>query len=113
MHESTLTKLSLLMAIIGIIGLYIISDFSKDNESIKLGELRETNNKITLYGQVNRVTETNTTTFLKVSRQIEEELDVVIFEPIQIQKGSYVKITGRKQTYKGQEKIVADEVYVG
>ena len=102
MDEQTLLKTSLVCSIIGIASLFMISQFMNP---ANLTPTTEDQTFITLNGIVQKITTTNTTTFLTITTK--QNADIIVFNHNQsIAKGSVVNIKGKKQ----DQVIIAEEV---
>jgi aspartyl/asparaginyl-tRNA synthetase len=110
MKDSTLLKISIIFSISGIILLYFISEniVIEEMDSNIIEEYKDKTVKIT--GVVEQATKTESATFLKIKQP--STVDVVVFESLDIEKGSYMEVTGKVDEYNDEYEILADKIRV-
>lgn len=109
MQESTLLKLTLLSAVLGLIFLFFISKTIETGE----GSLLEQDKTYLVRGTINRITERDSVTFIDLQK--EDELTVVLFKdyPIDLHKGDYVEIKGTaSEGLDGELQLIGKDVRV-
>lgn len=91
MQESTLLKIALLVALLGVSVLFFISQNYEAQES----PLLEKDTNYVVKGTVSRVTQLDSVTFIELQK--EDLLPVVLFKnyPVDVNKGDYVEILGK------------------
>ncbi len=109
MKESTLLKISLISAIVGVIALYFISQTIK----IPSSSLLEEDNTYDVQGSVARITEKEKVTYIDLQK--EDELTVILFKryPVDLHKGDYIEVTGKaSKSDTGELQLIGNEVRV-
>ena len=109
MQESTLLKISLIFAILGILVLFFLSKTIKFPES----PLLEEDGRYTVQGSIARITQRDKVTFIDLQK--EDELTVVLFKdyPVDLHSGDYVEIVGKASKDKnGEIQLIGDDVRV-
>ena len=111
MEEKTLKKVSLLVAVLGLLGLWLIAsevDFSfvESIEGIPDGD------EVLVKGFVSRVSDVEKVMFLEVENQKVEETTIVLFKDSEIflEEGDYVEVTGTVEDYEGKKEVIANKV---
>lgn len=114
MRESTLLKLAITTSIIGILGLFFLTE-TVSVEETAISKLDGVNQeeRVQLTGIVARVMTTGNTTFLTVKKQ--EQVTVVLFSNgaklyDALRGGDNVSVIGRVTKYNGKREIIADKV---
>jgi len=108
MQERTLLKISLISALLGIIGLFFVSQVAEVPE----GVLLEDESQYVLKGSINKITELDSVTFLELKR--EDEVTVVLFKdyPVDLHKDEYVEVIGTAQESDGEVQLIGKEIRV-
>jgi hypothetical protein len=109
MQESTLLKISLLSALIGILALFFISQTMQFPES----PLLEEDQSYTVQGTIRRITQLDKVTFLEIEK--EDELTIVLFKdyPVDLHSGDYVEAIGKaSKDNEGELQLLGKEVRV-
>ena len=116
MEEKTLTKISLIFAIVGI-GLIYIANKSFEPEVIPINIVNETMNYVTIRGKLDEMYVSKSgTNFLKVSDDT-GIMDVVIFKNTiayaeNLNESMYIEISGKPDIYRGKLEIIASRVQI-
>ena len=109
MQESTLLKLSLICAIIGIIILFFLSRAIKFPES----PLLEEDGNYDVKGRIARITQREKVTYIDLQK--EDELTVILFKdyPVDLHQGDYVEVIGKaSKDQNGEMQLIGKEVRV-
>jgi len=109
MQESTLLKISLICAIIGIIVLFFISQTAKLPE----GGLLEEDQNYLVEGTIKRITQRDKVTFINLEK--EDEITVVLFKnyPVDLNEGDYIEVNGRASKDRdGELQLIGKEIRV-
>ena len=109
MQERTLLKIAMISSIMGILLLFLISNFNQFETSAILED--ETNYLI--QGEVKRVTELDKVTFLEISK--EDDITVVLFKdyPVDFRKGEFIEVLGKSSKNERNEiQIIGKEVRI-
>jgi len=109
MKDSTLLKISLIFGAIGLIGLSIItSTASLDEISISKIDQTDLDQKVKITGKIEKITSTEKATFLEISKK--ETITAVVFEPVDLEKGSFVEVIGQVDKYKGEKELLVEKI---
>ncbi len=114
MREATLLKLALTCSIIGVIGLFFLSEtISIDETAISKLDGIGQEERVQLTGIVARVATKGNTTFLTLEKQ--ERVNIVLFSNgaaiyDQLHAGENISVLGKVAKYQGKPEIVADKV---
>ena len=109
MQESTLLKISLVCAILGILVLFFLSKSLKPIES----SILEENQNYVVKGSISRITQRDKVTFIDLQK--EDELTVVLFKdyPVDLNKGDYVEVIGKaSKDRNGELQFIGNELRV-
>ena len=109
MQESTLLKISLISAILGILALLFLSETIEFPESPLLEEDRG----YTVEGTIARITQRDKVTFITLQK--EDELTVVLFKdyPVDLHSGDYVEVVGKaSKDQDGEIQLIGNELRV-
>lgn len=111
MKESTLLKIALVIALVGVIILFFISDEVKIDEKT-IDQLDGVDENVLVKGIVTRITELETVSFIEITQ--ENKITVVLFKdyPIDLKEGEVVEVLGKTEEYKGEFEIIGKEVRV-
>ena len=111
MQDSTLLKIALITGLIGVFSLMIIM-FSTEIQEVNISEAKamEEDNIIKITGTIERITTKEDFTIINLRK--EESITVVMFEKIDLNKGTKVEIEGKIQDYKGEKEIIAEKVTI-
>ena len=109
MKEKTLLKLALGFSLFGIIVLYFISGLISVDSGI-ISKIDSTNigDTVRLNALVSSVENRGTITLIKVVQL--DDMDVVIFGNVSLNKGDYIEIIGKIDEYEGSNQLVADKI---
>ena len=112
MKENTLLKIAFVVAILGLVVLYLISGIieveQKDIDKITLGNVGE---QIKVSGEVSSVKSFKTVTIIEL--KTESRIDVVLFkENVSLDNGRYVEIYGSVDEYEGKPEIIGETVRI-
>ena len=108
MDDSTLLKISLFTALLGLVGLFFISNnlSLKENPIITSDDL---DNSIKVKGVINHISDYDPNVILNIAYC--SELKVTLFNTDTVfNKGDPVEVTGTLTEYKGNFELIADEV---
>lgn len=111
MNDKTLLKLALAWALIGIVALMFISEYT-EAPTIKIIELGEHMGKsVYIQGNVTKATYTDKVTIFDISDGT-SEITAIAFEQMNktIKKGDAIKIFGKVDTYKNELEVVIDRI---
>ena len=111
MQDSTLLKISLVTSIIGLVGLFLILQFSKLDESniFELEDIVE-GDTIRIIGIVNSVNNKNNFTFISILQ--EKTVEGVIFDDINLSKNQKVEVIGKLSEYNNKKEIIIDRLEI-
>ena len=110
MNEQKLFQLSILATVLGLLFLFFIAGTIKptisDPETIQPAE------QVTVQGTVEKVSTQKNAIFITVKGYKPIKTEVIVFEdePIFIEKGDYVQVSGTVEEYKNKKEIIADEI---
>ncbi|HME87146.1 MAG TPA: OB-fold nucleic acid binding domain-containing protein [Candidatus Nanoarchaeia archaeon] len=109
MRETTLLRITMLIAIAGLFLLFIISKVTAFPEQVLLDE----DNSYTVQGEIKRITERDKVTFITLNKV--DELTVVLFKdyPVDLHQGEYIEVIGKAT--KDQEdnlQLVSKEIRI-
>lgn len=113
MKETTLLKIALICALVGLALLYFISikievkDYKPNLLNKNIGD------DVKLKGTVAKITDKGNVVFVEVNQQ--NPISVVIFtgdNDLKLKNGDNVEVIGKVQEYNGKPEIVADKVRV-
>ena len=110
MDENQLLKLSFIVAILGIIALYFLSNVEINYTTIEKINNEKIGNFIKITGRVVDVIETDKITIIKIAQ--ENFIEVVAFDDMEISKGMNVEVSGRVDEYNDKSQIVAEKIIV-
>lgn len=111
MEEKTLLKVSLIVALLGIVVLYFISsgislDIIEGMDGVKEEE------EVKIAGVVGKVVEGDNVVFLEVLNKKVEKIKVVLFKDggVSLAEGDYVEILGTVEDYLGEKEVIGNKV---
>jgi|TARA_B100002003_G_C14140321_1_gene548341 DNA/RNA endonuclease YhcR with UshA esterase domain len=109
MKEKTLLRLALGFSLFGILVLYLVSGLVSVDEGV-ISKIDGTSigNDIRLNAVVSSVESRGTVTLIKVVQL--EDMDVVVFGNVSLNKGDYIEITGTIDEYEGSSQLLADKI---
>jgi len=109
MKESTLLKISLISSLIGVLLLLVVSTQLKVDEKL-ISEIDETNldSQVRINGVVVDSQKRGTVTLINLAQL--EEMQIVVFTNITLNKGDYIEVTGKIGEYENQLQLVADKI---
>ena len=109
MKEKTLLRLSLGFSLFGLIMLYLISGMVfVDEDSISKIDGTDIGNTIKLNAVVSSVENRGTVTLINVVQL--ENMDVVVFDNISLNKGEYIEVIGKIDEYNGKNQLIVDKI---
>ncbi len=116
MKEKTLFKIAIVCSVIGLIGLFFVSEQITVKE-IDVGKITDSDvgKEVRVIGRVERVSDTEKVMFLEVGQEKVESVSVVLFKEdkgIRLKEGDYVELLGELDEYKGEYSIIANAVKV-
>lgn len=109
MKESTLFKISLTFAILGIAALFFVSTLTEFPE----GGLLEEDGSYVIEGTIKRINQMDKVTYINLEKQ--DELTVILFKdyPVDLNAGDYVEVIGKaSKTDEGEIQLIGKEVRV-
>ncbi len=109
MQENDLYKISLIVMAIGLIFLY----FYADNVSLPVSEsLEETAESVKIKGKITRISSHKDILFLTLEGEKTITTDVIVFtkEPIFLEEGNIVEVSGLVEEYKGKKEVIASSI---
>jgi hypothetical protein len=113
MQERTLLRISLITTAIGIILLYILSQYSQP-EQVQPYTLTNSDlgNKVLVQGNIGSIKQYGNTTIIKVSTN--DQIQVVHFQPLKfsLNKNEQIEIIGTVQKHKGEYQLISDEIRI-
>ena len=111
MEENTLKKVSLLVAVLGLLGLWLIAS-EVDLGVVESIEGVPAGDEVLVKGFVSRVSDVEKVMFLEVENQKVEETTIVLFKDSEIflEEGDYVEVTGTVEDYNGKKEVIANKV---
>ena len=110
MEESALIELSILVAIIGLISLYFVS------QNINVDDYTSGSNDgedVAVKGKISKITDSGKVVFLEV--QFDEKAAVIVFSnnsTLSLAQGDNVEIIGKVQRFEGKNQIIARTIKV-
>ena len=110
MRDSTLLKISIIISIVGILSLFFISDSIVIDETDTNRIEKYKDKTIKILGIIEETSKTESATFIKVRQP--NIVNVIVFESLNLTKGSYVEVTGKVDEYSDEYEILADKVRV-
>lgn len=115
MKEKTLLKIALICSLVGLIGLFFVSerisieeiDVSKINEE-EIGKV------VKIIGRIERVSDADKVMFLEIGQEKIETVSIILFKDsdISLEKGDYVEIIGSVEDYEGKREVIANRVRI-
>lgn len=114
MREKDLLKIALVCSLIGIlIILFIVYKYEVPNYNIKDIDKSMLNEKVSIKGQINRITETPGLYILNI-KDSTGEITVVVFkeEDLDLLENNLVEVEGEIAEYKNEVEIIAKQIKV-
>jgi|TARA_Y100000310_G_C20514902_1_gene730695 DNA/RNA endonuclease YhcR with UshA esterase domain len=109
MKEKTLLRLALGFSLFGILVLYLVSGLiSVDEGVISKIDGTDIGSDVRLNAVVSSVESRGTVTLIKVVQL--EDMDVVVFGNVSLNKGDYIEVTGTIDEYEGNNQLLADKI---
>jgi DNA/RNA endonuclease YhcR with UshA esterase domain len=109
MKEKTLLRMSVIFSILGILLLFYISNkIEIDSKKINEIEASDVDKSVKINGVVNNVEQRGTVSIISISQL--EEMDLVVFDSIELNKGDYLEVEGKIDEYEGKMQLVADKI---
>ncbi len=110
MNEAKLRQISLIISITGTLILLILSEYSQPTYFlIKDLTDEKLESKVRLQGEIISISETPEVTFLKLKDQT-GIINLVVFDKIDLKKGSIVEVKGILEKYQGGYEILTDKI---
>lgn len=109
MQESTLFKISMTFAILGIAALFFLSYTTEFPE----GKLLEEDENYVIEGTIKRINQRDKVTYINLEKQ--DELTVILFKdyPVDLNEGDYIEVVGKaSKTDEGEAQLIGKEVRV-
>lgn len=110
MKESTLLKIALIGAVIGILVLFFVTKTVRIDETT-IDRLK-TDETSSIKGTVTKITEKDNVAFVELTQ--ENKISVILFKdyPIDLKEGEVVEVIGKTEEYEGKLEVVGKEVRV-
>ena len=108
MNENQILKISFIVAVIGLIALYFLSNVEITDTTIEKINNEDIGNTIKINGRIAQVINKDTITILKIVQ--ENDVEVVAFDDIKVKEGMQVEVIGRVDEYNDKSQIVAEEI---
>lgn len=111
MEEKTISKVSLVLVIVGLIILLFYVDQLDFKAVANLDEIKS-QELVKLSGEVTKVTTKDNAIFLEVEGCETEKNTVIVFDSEEqfLQEGDSVEITGLVEEYNGKKELIASKV---
>ena len=111
MNEKFLYKLALSVMVLGLLILFFLAQFSEELPIETIDNLPKAE-QTTITGEVQSVRTSDNVIFLKIQGNKIITTDVIVFndEPIFIEKGNRVTVSGQVEEYKGKKEIIASSI---
>lgn len=112
MEEKTLLRISLLVALIGLLLLYFFSLELELNTVSNLEDVKK-GDKVKVKGVLGKFVEKEKVAFLEVWNEKIEKVNVVLFkdeEKLNLKEGDYVEIEGTVEEYQGQKEVIGNKI---
>jgi DNA/RNA endonuclease YhcR with UshA esterase domain len=115
MQEQTLLKTALITSLLGLLGLYLISDNIEIKEkNIEKITIDNKDEFVKLRGIVNKVIDTEKVTIMEIMQP--QQITVVLFKnenkTMPVQQGNEIEIFGKVEEYEGKLEIIADRLRI-
>ena len=112
MKETTLLKIALICALIGLVALYFISEKIEIAEYKPMQLNKGIGSDVVLKGSIAKITQKGKAVFIDVDEH--DSVQVVFFTDsnVSLSKGNNVEIIGKIQEYNGKNEIVAQKIRV-
>jgi len=110
MNDKTLLKLAIMCSVIGILGLFVLSE-TTGTETVKIAEIDSSfvDKTIQVNGLVTEVKLSQDLTILEVEDET-GKIKALAFEHLQVSKGSKVNIEGTIQEYENEIEIIIEKL---
>ena len=115
MEEKTLLKIALIISLLGLLGLYMVSENVEIKEkTIEKITLENKDEFVRLGGIVNKVYKADKALIIEIMQP--QKITVVLFnnenKTTKISEGNEVEIFGKVDEYEGKMEVIADRVRV-
>ncbi|MFW6014109.1 MAG: hypothetical protein ACOCQG_02950 [Candidatus Nanoarchaeia archaeon] len=107
MKDSTLLSIAVIVGLVGLAVLYFVSERTEPEEFENL-QRHDEDEIVKLSGKVKDIIKTESVTILEVETL--KSIKVVAFEPIELNKGQQIQITGKISEYEGEREIMAERI---
>ncbi|MFC2134406.1 hypothetical protein ACFLTH_07290 [Bacteroidota bacterium] len=109
MKESDLLKAALITAVIGVIGLFFVMQYTELEET-NISDLDSMNEdeEVRIIGTVEDVRKLNNITIISVSQKV--IVKAVVFEEVDISTGEKIEVTGELKDYNGEKEITVENL---
>ncbi|MEA3514727.1 MAG: hypothetical protein U9R34_04585 [Nanoarchaeota archaeon] len=109
--EEKLLRMSLVIAVIGIISLFcLLQIIGQDVEGKGIADSQVRENQIKFIGIVEDLSSYEEVTFLTISRI--ETLEIIAFDNVTIEKGARVEVIGTISEQEGNKEVIASRIRV-
>ncbi len=110
MNDKQLLRFAIVIALIGLVILFILAE-QIETETISIDMITDEyiDQHVVIHGEVVAVTSFESMTLFRVRDALTSIL-VVVFEPIELEEGNTVTVSGTVKRYKGELEIVAEIV---
>ncbi len=111
MNEKILLLVTFLLSLVGLLGLFFLSErLEYDEQTIEKINAERMQEMVKIKGEVVRVTALENVTFISVQQP--SSIDVIVFENISVFEGEQVEVIGKGEEYKGEMEIIAHRIRV-
>jgi DNA/RNA endonuclease YhcR with UshA esterase domain len=111
MQEKTITKISFIVAIIGLSFLFLFSEELDLSvmQDINVANLEE---EVKIRGSISSLRTTEKATFMEIEGEKIVKTDIIFFpgEKVNLKEGDYVELYGEVEEYKGEKEVIASKV---
>jgi DNA/RNA endonuclease YhcR with UshA esterase domain len=111
MKEKQLIKVSLIVAIVGLLILFFFADSLELTATNNIENI-ENEQEVKLQGTITRLTQLEKVVFIELEGKQVVKSDVILFpdEEIYLQEGNYVEIIGTIEEYNNKKEVIANEI---
>ena len=111
MQERTITRISLIITILGLIFIFFYAE-EVDLQTVASLDTIEPEEVVTISGTVHNLRSTENVTFLQISGQKTVKMPVIIFSKVLLKEGDLVEVTGMIEEYRGKKEVIANTVKI-
>lgn len=107
MDDKFLLKIALVVSVLGIIGLFLVTEIIEIPLQ-KIEELEE-GDYVKIVGEIISINQKDTMTFFQIKDET-GKIDVVYFDLVELEEGIELEVEGQVEEYKGKLEIIADSL---